>query len=102
MVKRRGRQLSWHPTPNFHTKPMGASTDLTCSGPLYMVDFHGRMSGKKKLCLLEALDLFQNPLSEIKSALTDAFSAEEVPENYLLEFSLDSSDDDRKTEFKMQ
>ncbi|GFT08008.1 hypothetical protein TNCV_2589341 [Trichonephila clavipes] len=49
-----------------------------------------RMSGKKKLCLQEALDLLQNLLSEVNDVLSDDFSNEEVPGNYLLEFSLDS------------
>ncbi|GFV00283.1 hypothetical protein TNCV_2117371 [Trichonephila clavipes] len=48
------------------------------------------ISGKKKLCLREALDLLQNLLSEINDVLTDDFSDEKVPANYLLEFSLDS------------
>ncbi|GFX35749.1 hypothetical protein TNCV_745421 [Trichonephila clavipes] len=57
-----------------------------------------QMSEKKKLCHQEALDLLQNLLSEINAVLTDDFSDEEVPENYLLEFSLVSLDDDHKTE----
>ncbi|GFU72212.1 uncharacterized protein TNCV_509751 [Trichonephila clavipes] len=47
------------------------------------------MSGKRKLCPQEALDLLQNLRSEINDVLTDNFSDEEVPANYLLEFSLD-------------
>ncbi|GFT55005.1 hypothetical protein TNCV_2325191 [Trichonephila clavipes] len=46
-----------------------------------------RMSGKKKSCLQETLDLLQNLLSEINDVLTDDFS-DEVPANYLLEFSI--------------
>ncbi|PRD26422.1 UNVERIFIED_CONTAM: hypothetical protein NCL1_38170 [Trichonephila clavipes] len=45
---------------------------------------------KKKLCLQEALDLFQSLLSEIHDVLTNDFSDKEVPANYLLELSLDS------------
>ncbi|GFY27238.1 hypothetical protein TNCV_2068591 [Trichonephila clavipes] len=45
---------------------------------------------KKKLSLQEALDLLQNLPSEISDVLTDDFSDEEVPANYLLKFSLDS------------
>ncbi|GFX17177.1 hypothetical protein TNCV_2857001 [Trichonephila clavipes] len=44
----------------------------------------------KKLCLQEALDLLQNLPSEIHDVLTDDFSDEEIPANYLLEFLLDS------------
>ncbi|GFV16297.1 hypothetical protein TNCV_1671021 [Trichonephila clavipes] len=42
------------------------------------------------VCLRETLDLLQNLLSEIKDVLKDDFSNEEVPANYLPEFSLDS------------
>ncbi|GFV24679.1 hypothetical protein TNCV_881491 [Trichonephila clavipes] len=53
-----------------------------------------RMSGKKKLSLQEVLDLLQNLPCEIYYVLTDDFSYEEVPTNNLLEFSLDSQEDD--------
>ncbi|GFX51530.1 hypothetical protein TNCV_5012341 [Trichonephila clavipes] len=53
-----------------------------------------RLSGKKKLSLQRALDLFQNLLSEISDALTDDSSDDQVPSNNLLEFSLDSEEDD--------
>ncbi|GFS58706.1 hypothetical protein TNCV_4518471 [Trichonephila clavipes] len=43
-------------------------------------------SGKKKLCLQEALDLIQNLRSENTGALIDDSSDEEVPANNLLEF----------------
>ncbi|GFW51612.1 hypothetical protein TNCV_4212881 [Trichonephila clavipes] len=49
-----------------------------------------RISGKRNSGSLEALDLLQNLLSEINDVLTDDLSDEEVPANYLLEFSLDS------------
>ncbi|GFU24172.1 hypothetical protein TNCV_2007581 [Trichonephila clavipes] len=45
-----------------------------------------RVSGKKKTILQEVADLSQNLPSESNDSLTD----EKVPENYLLEFSLDS------------
>ncbi|GFW31051.1 hypothetical protein TNCV_4523201 [Trichonephila clavipes] len=56
------------------------------------------MSGKKKLCLQEALDLLQSLLFEINDVLTDNFSDEEVPANYLLEFSLYFLDDDQEAQ----
>ncbi|GFX05119.1 uncharacterized protein TNCV_4460641 [Trichonephila clavipes] len=40
-------------------------------------------------------------VSEIDYVLTDGFSDEKVPANYLLEFSLDSLDDDQETELKL-
>ncbi|GFX61528.1 hypothetical protein TNCV_2745031 [Trichonephila clavipes] len=55
-------------------------------------------SDKKKLRLLEALDLLQNLPSECNDALTDDSSDEEVPANNLLEFSSDSEEDDQETE----
>ncbi|GFT62679.1 hypothetical protein TNCV_3096151 [Trichonephila clavipes] len=58
-----------------------------------------RLSGKKKLCLQEALDLLLNLLSEINNILTDDFS-DEVPAYCLLEFPLDSQDNDQETELK--
>ncbi|GFS69134.1 hypothetical protein TNCV_4009941 [Trichonephila clavipes] len=54
---------------------------------------------EKKLSLQEVLNLLQNLLSEINDVLTDC-SDEEVPANYMLEFLLDSSDDDQETELK--
>ncbi|GFU85804.1 hypothetical protein TNCV_2036351 [Trichonephila clavipes] len=45
---------------------------------------------KKEVSLQEALDLLQNLPSETSDVLTDDFSDEEVPENNLLEVSLDS------------
>ncbi|GFX16580.1 hypothetical protein TNCV_23511 [Trichonephila clavipes] len=45
---------------------------------------------KKKLSLQEAFDLLHNLPSEISDVLTQDFSDEEVLENNLLEFSLDS------------
>ncbi|GFU49741.1 hypothetical protein TNCV_2930271 [Trichonephila clavipes] len=45
---------------------------------------------KKKLCLQETLDLFQNLPPEISDVPADESSDEEVPANYLLELSLDS------------
>ncbi|GFU07066.1 uncharacterized protein TNCV_2993191, partial [Trichonephila clavipes] len=59
------------------------------------------LSGKKKLCLQEALDLLLNLLSEINNILTYDFS-DEVPAYCLLEFSLDSQDNDQETELKVQ
>ncbi|GFU49621.1 hypothetical protein TNCV_4143891 [Trichonephila clavipes] len=50
----------------------------------------------------EALDLLQNLLSGINDVLTDDYSDKEVPANYLLEFSLDSWDNDQETELKVQ
>ncbi|GFV33485.1 hypothetical protein TNCV_318111 [Trichonephila clavipes] len=55
-------------------------------------------SRKKKLSLQKVSDLLQNLLSEISDALTDDFSDEEVLANNLLEFLLDSLDDDQETE----
>ncbi|GFY36679.1 hypothetical protein TNCV_2566421 [Trichonephila clavipes] len=49
-------------------------------------------SKKKKLSLQEALDLLQNLPSESNDALTDDSSDEDVPANYLLEFSLNSQE----------
>ncbi|GFV84152.1 hypothetical protein TNCV_3038131 [Trichonephila clavipes] len=49
------------------------STDFTSSQNVW----------KKKLCLQEALDLLQNPLSEINDVLTDDFSDEEVSQKII-------------------
>ncbi|GFV59131.1 hypothetical protein TNCV_1908631 [Trichonephila clavipes] len=49
-----------------------------------------KMSGEKKFSLQEALDLLQDLPSKSNDALKDDSSAEEVPVNNLLEFSLDS------------
>ncbi|GFY17856.1 hypothetical protein TNCV_1075911 [Trichonephila clavipes] len=57
---------------------------------------------KETVSLQEVLDLLQKLLSEINDALTDDFSDEEISANYLLEFSLDSEDDDQKIELKVQ
>ncbi|GFW56308.1 hypothetical protein TNCV_1878281 [Trichonephila clavipes] len=58
----------------------------------------GQISGKKKLCLQKASDLLQNLLSGINDVLTNDFSDEELLANNLLEFLLDSLDDDQVTE----
>ncbi|GFY22712.1 hypothetical protein TNCV_2179731 [Trichonephila clavipes] len=55
------------------------------------------MSGKEKLSLQEASELLQNLQSEISDLPIDGFSDEEVSANNLLEFLLDSSDDDQET-----
>ncbi|GFW45423.1 hypothetical protein TNCV_4702341 [Trichonephila clavipes] len=58
-----------------------------------------RKSEKKKLSLQKDLwDILQNLPSEISDVLTDNFSDEEVPENNLVELSLDSEDDNQETE----
>ncbi|GFX70944.1 hypothetical protein TNCV_1689271 [Trichonephila clavipes] len=77
------------------TEVYSLATGLQKSTPLFLRqtahDKHGgRLSGKKKLILQEPLDLLQNLRSEIRDALTDDFSDEEVPENNLLKVSLDS------------
>ncbi|GFY36083.1 hypothetical protein TNCV_4844551 [Trichonephila clavipes] len=49
-----------------------------------------RVFGKKKFNHQDTLDLLQNLPSESSDAPTDDSSDEEIPANYLLEFSLDS------------
>ncbi|GFT46528.1 uncharacterized protein TNCV_3183951 [Trichonephila clavipes] len=49
-----------------------------------------RVSRKKKLSLQDALDLLQNLPCKMRDALTDDSLDEDVPEDYLLELSLNS------------
>ncbi|GFX97077.1 hypothetical protein TNCV_1998091 [Trichonephila clavipes] len=78
---------------------------MNCEGSPFCsekVVYVKRMSGKKILCPRGFGFITEPTISEINDVLTEDFSNDEVPATYLLEFLLDSLDDDRETELKVQ